>query len=168
MKRFKSNKAASNTIEFLILLVVVFLIFSILIDYNSWSINRNAIQAAAQNGARLVSVYGGDGGTKIEEMYGDRSYSNCYPGLSSAECFVLQEIQATPLVGSVRIKNIECRPDVVKKVGTRTECLVEYTWGGLIGSPLMRMEAFREVSVLGSSASEVQFNENRNSTSNLH
>lgn len=159
MKRFNSNKAASNTIEFLFVLVVIFLIFSILVDYNSWSINRNAIQAAAQNGARLVAVYGGDGGTEIEQKYGAAKSGGCAG--SAVECFVVDQIKNTPLVGSVQVTNVDCGPSKVDEIGARTHCLVEYTWGGLAGSPLMTMDAFRNVRVASSSASEVMFKNDR-------
>lgn len=136
----KREDGASSTIEFLFAMSFLLLITITIIDSGIYFANRNIITNSTQNGARLVSLYGGVGGsdkkgTPINQRYGNATVSGCSAAGNSnpVACNVENELKRAPLV-NVQVQSITCGPSKTGKLGERTWCEVSWNYPGLPGS----------------------------------
>lgn len=136
-KKVKSDEGASTTIEFIWISLVLFMAFLIIMDFGMYFINTNIVTASAQNGARLAAVYGGTAeSNSIYEEYGNKNYeiggggSVLNNSSSPVEQAVAEELNNANGI-SLEINGIECGPDQVQKVGTRTYCTVNWSYKNL-------------------------------------
>ena len=142
-KQAKSDKGASTTIEFLFVIILLFMFTMSVIDLGLYFNNRMIVTNAAQNGARLVSVYGGSSAdSSIAKQYGQdkldiTKHPECANVQTPVECSV-----ATALKGSenatvnLQIKGISCGPDKTTDLGMRTYCTITWDFPGVPGSSL--------------------------------
>jgi hypothetical protein len=126
--RIRNERSDSNTIEFLIMILLIFGIFLMFSDFGLYFLNRNIITNAAQNGARLAAVYGGTSGTSIEQEYGTET--NCSESDSAVGCTVINELKETGLGKSAKVSEVTCGPGKTKKIGERTYCSITWKFKG--------------------------------------
>ena len=134
IKRIKGNGGASVTIEFLAMIVIIFFVFTMIIDFGMFFADRNVLTNAAQNGARLAAVYGGDSETPIAKEYGSKpSSSNCSKvGASGpASCAVVIELENNTTTGGTIVKKVTCGPSKTTSIGERTWCEIRWQYKGI-------------------------------------
>lgn len=136
-KKIKSDEGASTTIEFIWISLILFMAFLIIMDFGMYFINTNIVTASAQNGARLAAVYGGTSeNNSIYEEYGNKNYeigdggSVLTNSSSPVEQAVAEELNNAKGI-SLQINGIKCGPDQVQEVGTRTYCMVNWSYKNL-------------------------------------
>lgn len=160
-----TNKGASTTIEF-IFAILFLVMFSIsILDMGCYFMNRQIVSNAAQNGARLVSVYGGTGGkegTSIAKTYGESVDGDCVYDDNPVTCSVEKELKGSQGI-SLNITNIECGPYDIGKIGERTWCEVTWDYPGIPGSAMTFFKRSSEGNTTRmTSEAEVITNANKN------
>lgn len=119
--RIKDESSQANTIEFLIMILLIWGTFLMMTEFGFYFLNRNIVTNAAQNGARLVAVYGGTNGN-IKDEYGVST---------TVEYSVRKEIEDTGVNENVvKINSIQCGPGKTTKIGERTFCKVAWQYNG--------------------------------------
>lgn len=157
-KRLKSDNGASNTIEMLGIIIVLFSVLITVVDAGMYFNNRYLITNAAQNGARVAAVYGGTADTPIAKSYGLTSLTpNCMAfGLSNAvECSVYEELSSSKGIVNSEIERIQCGPNLTTLIGDRTFCEIGYTYRGIPGSGIALAQFFGRNTVRMTAESEV-------------
>lgn len=152
--RAKSDKGASNTISFMVIIIFIMVMLVSFIDVGLYFNTKNQMQSAAENGARSVALYGGvdtivrarRGGIPPEETV-MRSIPEQFKGSSK----------------TVVVKTITCQPKSGKiKAGDPVSCQVTYIYNGLAGKfglfnlgSAIKGEDAAPMTVIGTSVSEV-------------
>lgn len=146
MKRFSSDKANSATVEFILLLLVLFAILITILDFGMYFNNRSVIANSAQNGARLAAIFGGSTETSISKQYGSKNWDGnrttnmtqrCLGVANNAiACIVLEDLLDNKGMVNTQIKSVDCGPGKTTGIGTRTWCEVSWEYKGLPGSSL--------------------------------
>ena len=146
IKRFSSDKANSATVEFILLLLVLFAILMTILDFGMYFNNRSVIANSAQNGARLAAIFGGSTETSISKQYGSKNWDGnrttnmtqrCIGVANNAiACIVLEDLLDNKGMVNTQIKSVDCGPGKTTGIGTRTWCEVSWEYKGLPGSSL--------------------------------
>lgn len=146
MKRFSSDEANSATVEFILLLLVLFAILMTILDFGMYFNNRSVIANSAQNGARLAAIFGGSTETSISKQYGSKNWDGnrttnmtqrCIGVANNAiACIVLEDLLDNKGMVNTQIKSVDCGPGKTTGIGTRTWCEVSWEYKGLPGSHL--------------------------------
>ena len=157
--KLKRNNGNSNTIEMLFIIIILFMVTITIIDTGIYFSNRYILSNAAQNGARIASVFGGVQANSISRQYGITDISpecNVIGVNSVVACSVLQELiqQKNDLI-EIRIKKVECGPNVTTRIGDRTYCKIEYQYRGLPGFGLSFIDIAGNHEIIMTSESEV-------------
>ena len=141
----KDDNAAATTIEFLFaILILVFFTIQI-VDIGMYFSYRQSIVNSAQEGSRLVSVYGGSKATTISRKYGQVASCN-YTICDSKDDVVAKSVadQISSSVGAkslqtvtnayqaVKINKISCSPDSTTTLGQRTSCTIDWTYTSMV------------------------------------
>lgn len=145
-ERAKNEKGASTTIEFLFVIVFMFMFTMTVIDMGLYFSNRMVVTDAAQNGARLVSIYGGNykaskNDDTIAGGYGQvakpTGVTDVTVNGSPAEYAVLANLDETKSsTVNLTIKSIKCGPKKTSSLGDRTWCTIKWSFPGVPGSSL--------------------------------
>ena len=146
MKRFSSDEANSATVEFILLLLVLFTILITILDFGMYFNNRAVIANSAQNGARLAAIFGGSTETSISKQYGSKNWDGnrttnmtqrCIGVANNPiACIVLEDLLDNKGMVNTQIKRVDCGPGKTTGIGTRTWCEVSWEYKGLPGSSL--------------------------------
>lgn len=153
-KRVKEDKGASNTVSFIMIMLVVMVMLVSFIDVGIYFNAKNELRAAAENGARNVALYGGtEGNLRAHKA-----------GVSDAEAIVHQSINTNFRPGAatspvLEIRDISCGPTKTPDAGSEVWCEIEYRYNGLAGDfGLFQLGGGSEVKVRGVAVSEVGVN----------
>lgn len=146
IKRFSSDEANSATVEFILLLLVLFAILMTILDFGMYFNNRSVIANSAQNGARLAAIFGGSTETSISKQYGSKNWDGnrttnmtqrCIGVANNAiACIVLEDLLDNKGMVNTQIKSVDCGPGKTTGIGTRTWCEISWEYKGLPGSSL--------------------------------
>lgn len=157
--RVNDEQGASTTIEFLFVIIVLFIFTMSIIDLGIYFNDRNIVTNAAQNGARITSVYGGSGNTNIAQSYAkNKNTQECssvgadaskYP----AACNMVQEMNNQKSAGiDMTIKSAQCyvnspnaddRKSVVETLSDRPTCTITWQYKGIPGSAVTLFNTLR-------------------------
>lgn len=151
IKRIKKDSGASNTIEMMFIIVVLFAVTMTVIDVGMYFNNRYVMSNAAQNGARLVAIFGGTNKTAVAREYGITEVSpECSAfGIDNAvACSVYGEIKDSNSTVNVTVNSITCGPGLTTKIGERTHCQINYVYHGLPGSGMSLANKIKKESVV--------------------
>lgn len=140
-KNLRSDVGLSGTIEFIYLILILWVVLVSVIDFGLYFNDRNIMTNAAQNGARLAAVYGGAGDTPVARQYGKASTSKSqlcakYSGKITnniVSCQVAEEIANTTGLVNAEVEKIDCGPDKTSSLGERTYCKVDWKYKGVAG-----------------------------------
>jgi len=138
-KNLKSDSGLSGTIEFINLILILWVVLVSVIDFGLYFTDRNIMTNAAQNGARLAAVYGGAGDTPVARQYGKITKSplcSKYSGKITnniVSCQVAEEIANTTGLVNAEVEKIDCGPDKTSSLGERTYCKVDWKYKGVAG-----------------------------------
>lgn len=152
--RLKSDNAASSTVEFMFISLIIIVILVTVIDIGVYFINRTTLTSAAQSGARIGAVYGGNGvGSPIAAQYGvtDTTSSNCVSmGAtgSPVACSIAKGIHPGSLINA-EVNSITCSPTATRNLGERVECIVNWRYENF---PLSLFSPFFDDNYIGASA----------------
>lgn len=132
IRRTKDDKGASNTISFMVIMFFVMTMIISFIDVGLYFNTKNQMQAAAENGARSVAMYGGvnnkvrtiRGGTIDPiELTWQSIPSNFRTPTTANKTVVVQRSQ------------LKCHPQSGKiKAGDPVWCEVTYQYNGIAGA----------------------------------
>lgn len=137
LNRLRSNKGASQTIEFLIIIIILFMALTMVLDFGMYFINRNVYTTAAQNGARLAAIYGGAGPTPIAQKYGRTTITSECSMIGANDpvsCAVVQDLLNGNGTVASHITSVQCGPDETNRIGDRTWCEIHWYYEGVPGS----------------------------------
>lgn len=130
--KIRNDKGAANTISFMVIVFFVMLMLISFLDVGIYFNVKNEMQAAAENGARNVALYGGTQ-TSLRSSAGRTRRG----GVATAEAVVLDSIrskfkQGGPANGMVDASktSVTCNPPT-STAGDPVECIVTYTYLGL-------------------------------------
>lgn len=171
-KIMRSDRGDSNVVSLVIALPLLVGILFTIFDISCYFANRAYVQTVAHNGARTVSIMGGDGnatkGTPLEVKYGLNRTDICgtvsttkraaaaKTATSTAiECNMMVALQDASGLINVTINSVKCTPDATQAIGERTSCEVKWTYGGTPGSGMSFLQLGKENTTAGSSESEV-------------
>lgn len=172
LKRLRSDRGDSNVVSLVIVLpLLVGLLFTIF-DISCYFANRAYVQTVAHNGARTISIMGGNGTattqTAIEKKYGLDRTTICNEvasgGISAAakkststaiECNMMVALQEASGLINVSIQSVKCTPSVTNSIGQRTSCEIQWQYGGTPGSGMSILQLGKQNVTAGSSESEV-------------
>lgn len=131
--KLQDDKGAANTVSFMVIIFFVMLMLISFLDVGIYFNVKNEMQAAAENGARNVALYGGTG----TSLRGAGNRGGSRGGVASAEDVVMDSIRSKfkpggPTTGMVDASktNVECNPPT-STAGDPVECVVTYTYLGL-------------------------------------
>lgn len=141
--RLKEDKAASLTIEFLLLVLLIYIFVVTILDFAVYFNNRAILYSAAGDGARLVAVFGGSENNSISDQYGVvRMTDTCNRAqgivkISNAvACSVVEQLANQNLNIAITLKSVDCGPPRTTGIGDRTYCEIKYDYMGIPGSGL--------------------------------
>lgn len=158
LKRLSEQKGASNTIELVFIILLLFAVAITIIDVGIYFNNRYVITNSAQNGARLVAVFGGTGNTNVAQAYGITDVTpecQSFHLDNAVECYVYNDLKNSTGTVSTVIKKIDCGPTSTNVIGERVWCEVEYDYLGLPGSGLSFIQMYGTSRVRMTAESEV-------------
>lgn len=127
-KRFKKDKAAANTISFIVIIAFIMTMLVSFIDVGLYFNTKNQMQSAADNGARSVAMFGGNdsivrdarGGETSPEDLVLISIPDAYKNPTENETVVVNDISCSPNSGKI-------------SAGDPVYCDIEYTYNGIAG-----------------------------------
>jgi Flp pilus assembly protein TadG len=172
LKRLRSDRGDSNVVSLVIVLpLLVGLLFTIF-DISCYFANRAYIQTVAHNGARTISIMGGNGtattGTPIEKKYGLDRTATCAEvssaGIAAAakkttstaiECNMMVALQGAAGLVNVSVQSVKCNPSATSSIGQRTSCEIQWKYDGTPGSGMSLLQLGQQNTTAGSSESEV-------------
>lgn len=188
LKKLRSDRGDGSLVAMIIVLPLLLGVLFTIVDLSAYFANRAYVQTVAHNGARTVSIMGGDGteskGTPIEKKYGLSRAATCgevdgtgiaakaLKSTSSAiECNMMISLQEASGLINVTIQNVVCTPNSTTSIGQRTSCAITWGYGGTPGSWMAFVPAHdgldgsskhfaEENTTAGSSESEVNLNGN--------
>lgn len=150
-KKLKKDGAALHTIETLIVLPFIFFLLCTIIDFGFYMTNRVVISNAAQQGARLVALYGGEEPTAISKTYG----SGIRPSQRVKE-EIAKSNKSLVGISEEDIKSITCSPGATTQLGQVTSCTVVYHSEPIPGSAVYLFRPTGDVTVTMTSVAEVK------------
>lgn len=158
-ERVKEDKAASFTIEFLILILLVFIFVVTVIDLMMYFNSRSLLYSAAGNGARLVALLGGSENNSISDQYSVIKMTDECVAMrgnvnitNNVACTVVEELLGQNLTIQVRLNSVDCGPPRTSGIGDRTYCEIRYDYLGMPGSGLSLARLARESFVVKATA----------------
>lgn len=132
-RRSKEDKAAAQTVTFMVIMLFVMAMLISFIDVGLYFNVKNEMQSAADNGARNVALYGGTN-TQLRAFRSQNRHLGAQ--LKTAE-EVVQDSINDRFQGSdahmARVNSIECGPPSVSAAGNEVFCRVNYTYIGIAG-----------------------------------
>jgi Flp pilus assembly protein TadG len=176
-KRLRSDRGDSSIVSLIFVIPLLLGILFTIFDISCYFANRAYVQTVAHNGARTVSIMGGDGtattGTTIEKKYGlnrtetcalvtsDKRASEAVKSSSSAiECNMMVALQEASGLVNVTIQSVVCTPSATESIGQRTSCEIKWRYGGTPGSGMSILQLGQNNITAGSSESEVNIGGN--------
>lgn len=133
--RSKSDKGASNTISFIVIILFIMTLLISFIDVGLYFNVKNQMQSAAENGARSVALYGGTdtvvrywrGGVK--DGRGTRPVDLVYNSIPD-----IYKGKPAGSIVTVQPAGVACFPTAGKiNAGDQVWCEVTYVYNGLAG-----------------------------------
>lgn len=147
LKKKKTEKGFSSTIEFLIFIVFIVGLLSTSIDTGFYFSNRAVISTMVQDSARLGAVYGGTHETPISRKYGISSITpRCMSESILSDksdivaCNLLEKLLDSKGLVQTELTSVDCGPDKTDFIGERTFCEVRYKYKGLPMSGLSMLD----------------------------
>lgn len=141
--RIREDKAASLTIEFLLIVLILFATVVTIIDFAVYFNNRSIFYNAAGNGARLTAVLGGSQNNTISDQYSVvRMTDTCNSARGRVQisnavaCSVVEELANSGLTIAATLQSVDCGPPRTAGIGDRTYCEIRYRYIGIPGSAM--------------------------------
>lgn len=138
------GRLGSDRGDSLVTAILVFpLVMSLIVtgvDFGFYLNNASVVKHATRDGARTISILGGDKANVISNKYGaampQSTEVNC-GGLSVTECHIKERLMGrqNQLV-QADVDSVKCGPDVTSAVGEQTWCTVRWRYRGLPWSTL--------------------------------
>lgn len=182
MKKLRKNenievrdRGDSSIISLVIALPLVLAILFTIIDSGIYFMNSQIINSEANNGARIVAIYGGNGDagemTQIEAAYTTADEKLACQGVSTSfartptECGIFRVLTESKMLTGVKINNVLCTPVRSLSIGADVSCTVDWEYSGIPGSAMSfisipeedgsRRSPFRHTETKGTAKSEV-------------
>lgn len=166
-RRIDSNSGAASTIEFIFIIMFLFIFMMSVIDLGIYFSDRNTITNTAQNGARLVSIYGGSSNTTISKAYGLSKITpecNKVNANGPAACGMIQQLenQGSSTI-DLQVKSARCYVNPansqeektdVDKLSDRPTCTITWEYPGLPGSALTIFSSLRNKNNISTTTTE--------------
>lgn len=137
------DRGDSSIISLVIALPLVLALFFTLIDSGLYFMNSQIINSEANNGARIIAIYGGNGDadrmTQIEAAYGGSGATKGECGESAktaTECGIFKILTESNMLTGVKINSVKCGPRTSLYVGHETSCTVDWEYSGIPGSAM--------------------------------
>jgi Flp pilus assembly protein TadG len=160
-KKLRSDRGDSTIVSLVFVIPLLLGLLFTIFDISLYFSNRAYIQTVAHNGARTVSIMGGNGNatqsTPIEAKYGMTKADTCgtvsrdgrsgdaLKSTSTAiECNMMGALQDASGLVNVSIKSVKCTPDSTETIGERTSCEIKWSFGGTPGSGMALIPANAE------------------------
>lgn len=129
-KKIRSDNANSSTVELILMMILVMGIFFMIITLSMFFANRNAMVSAAQNGARIASIYGGTAYNPIIASYGRQETCAGFGSIVAPNdivgCTVVKALQQSRNAMGVNVRKVSCGPAKTSRIGDRVYCSI--TW----------------------------------------
>lgn len=132
IKRMKSDKGASNTISFIVIIAFIMTMLVSFIDVGLYFNTKNQMQTAADNGARSVAMYGGND-TAIRDLRGGSTSPQELVRISIPEAYKNPTANKTVVLNKVECKVENSKSGNVVTAGDHVYCDVTYTYNGIAG-----------------------------------
>jgi Flp pilus assembly protein TadG len=172
LKRLRNDRGDSTIVSLVFVIPLLMGLLFTIFDISCYFSNRAYMQTVAHNGARTVSIMGGNGNatqsTPIEAKYGMTKADTCglvsSNGIASAakkttstaiECNMMVAIQEASGLVNVTVQGVTCTPSSTASVGARTACEVKWKFDGTPGSGMSFMNLGHDNITAGSAESEV-------------
>lgn len=122
-KKSRDETGAASTIEMIIIIPILWIMTMLIIDVGFYVHNKNVILSAAQEGARLTSLYGGSATTGKSKTLKDN--------LGGQIPFQqVKDAAEKGLVGAKVVGNPSCTPNNATSVGQQVSCTVTWEYKG--------------------------------------
>ena len=131
-KRMKSDKGASNTVSFIVIIAFIMIMLVSFIDVGLYFNTKNQMQTAADNGARSVAMYGGND-TAIRDLRGGSTSPQELVRISIPEAYKNPTANKTVVLNKVECKVENSKSGNVITAGDHVYCDVTYTYNGIAG-----------------------------------
>lgn len=171
-KRLRSDRGDSTIVSLVFVIPLLLGLLFTIFDISCYFANRAYVQTVAHNGARTVSIMGGNGtaskSTPLEAKYGMTKAETCgvvsSTGIASEakkststaiECNMMIALQDASGLVNVTVQGVKCTPDSTTSIGQRTSCEVTWAFGGTPGSGMSFMGLGQDNITAGSSEAEV-------------
>lgn len=160
ISNLREENGASATIEFILLTLLLFSIMITVLDFGLYFNNRFIVSNAAQNGSRLVAIYGGTEDTPILRKYGTKNITPTCTQLMRGKpnapgCQVVQELEQSKGKVNIKVNSVYCFPESTNRIGQITYCTVSWEYRGIPGSALSLVKGFKNNVTSITSESEV-------------
>lgn len=143
-KPINSNNGSSTAVEFILIILAVFWVLIMVLDFGFYFATRAAIGDHAQEGARLVSVYGGASSTRVSAAYGVSQITST--GEIVASNYVEKKVALSLIESNItnaKIVRVEASPGHTTQVGEIVSCVIVWEYKGLPGSIFLNKNAER-------------------------
>lgn len=149
MNRIRNDRGAANTVSFIVIIFFIMVMLVSFVDVGLYFNVKNEMQAAAENGARNVAIYGGTAGS----LRGTRNPKEAEDVVKNS---ISEKFNTGGTSAMAQVTNVECGPSV-EPAGGEVWCVIEYDYVGLAGEfGLFNLgRDGNGVKVTGSSVSEV-------------
>lgn len=160
IKRMKSDKGASNTISFIVIIAFIMTMLVSFIDVGLYFNTKNQMQTAADNGARSVAMYGGND-TEVRDFRGGSTSPQELVRISIPDAYKNPTANKTVVLNNVKCDVESSKPGNKITAGDHVYCDVTYTYNGIAGGFGLfnlgrgKSEDSKSMTVRGSSVSEV-------------
>ena len=131
-KRMKSDKGASNTVSFIVIIAFIMTMLVSFIDVGLYFNTKNQMQTAADNGARSVAMYGGND-TEVRDFRGGSTSPEELVRVSIPEAYKNPTANKTVVLNKVECKVESSKPGNKITAGDHVYCDVTYTYNGIAG-----------------------------------
>ena len=151
LKKIKEDKGAANTVSFMVVMLFIMTLLISFIDVGLFFNTKNTMQAAAENGARNVALYGGMDNALTAQLKPKSP-------IEVVRDSIPQNFRSTDKNARVKILDIKCSPESGSiNAGDEVFCEVQYSYKSIAGK-LGLFNIGRDsavTTVLGTSVSEV-------------
>lgn len=171
-KRLRGDRGDSTIVSLVFVIPLLLGLLFTIFDISCYFSNRAYIQTVAHNGARTISIMGGNGNatqsTPIEAKYGMTKADTCglvsTSGIASEaktststaiECNMMVALQEATGLVNVGIQGVKCTPTSTTSIGERTSCEIKWQFDGTPGSGMSFMNLGQNNITAGSAESEV-------------
>ena len=131
-KRMKSDKGASNTISFIVIIAFIMTMLVSFIDVGLYFNTKNQMQTAADNGARSVAMYGGND-TNVRTLRGGSTTPQELVRISIPDAYKNPTANTTVVLNNVSCSVENSKPGNTITAGDHVYCDVTYTYNGIAG-----------------------------------